>query len=117
MGWRGVFFGMAFFALVAAVSAVVGFRATSRGGRRASTWRIPANYRMVFANPNAKICFGAVFLEGVFVFGLFPYVAVLLREAGETRASIAGLVLAGFGIGGLFYSRYPCWSPASASSA
>jgi predicted MFS family arabinose efflux permease len=100
-----VFAGMAGFALIAAVSAIVGFRGADRARpARFDLARIPANYRAVFANPNAKICFGAVFLEGVFVFGLFPYVAVLLREAGETRASIAGLVLAGFGIGGLCYS-------------
>jgi predicted MFS family arabinose efflux permease len=38
------------------------------------------------------------------VFGLFPYVAPLLHDAGETSASIAGAIIAGFGAGGLLYS-------------
>ena len=105
LGWRGVFVGMGVFALLAAGSALVGFRGTGRERpARLDLATIPANYRIVFANPKAKICYAAVFIEGVFVFGLFPYVAVLLREAGETRAAIAGLVIAGFGVGGLCYS-------------
>ena len=36
--------------------------------------------------------------------GLFPYVAAFLFELGETRLSIAGIVIAGFAIGGLFYT-------------
>ena len=105
VGWRGVFMGMGLFAALATVSALVGFRGVGRERPGHLDWRqIPASYRIVFANPKAKICFGAVFLEGVFVFGMFPYVAVLLQEAGETRASIAGLVIAAFGVGGLVYS-------------
>src|SRR5690606_11173887 len=57
-----------------------------------------------FANPNAKICFGAVFIESLVVFGIFPYMAAILAESGETRASIAGFVLAGFGIGAVVYT-------------
>jgi predicted MFS family arabinose efflux permease len=61
------------------------------------------NYRSIFANPLAKICFGAVFLEAVFMYGVFPYIATMMHQAGETRASIAGIVIAGFGIGGALY--------------
>jgi MFS transporter, DHA1 family, inner membrane transport protein len=105
VGWRGVFLGMGLFALLATASALIGFGGPGRELRARFDWRtIPASFRTVFANPKAKICYGAVFLEGIFVFGMFPFVAVLLREAGETRASIAGLVIAAFGIGGLFYS-------------
>ena len=52
---------------------------------------MPASSR----NPRAKVCFGAVFIEGVVIFGMFPFVALLLLAAGEARASIAGLVLGG----------------------
>ena len=105
VGWRGVFIGMGLFALLATIGAIVGFRATGRERpARLDLAAIPANDRIIVANPRAKICFAAVFLEGVFVFGLFPYIAVLLSAAGETRASIAGLVIAGFGIGGLCYA-------------
>src|SRR5262245_66397407 len=67
------------------------------------------NYRAIFSNPMAKYCFGAVFLEGVFLFGVFPYMAEFLRTEGESRASIAGIVIAGFGIGGVVYTFMVGW--------
>ena len=36
--------------------------------------------------------------------GLFPYLAAFLFELGETSLSIAGIVIAGFAVGGLFYT-------------
>jgi predicted MFS family arabinose efflux permease len=50
------------------------------------------------------VCFSAVFVEGIVIFGLFPFVALLLLAAGEPRASIAGLVIAGFSGGGVIYA-------------
>ena len=45
--------------------------------------------------------------------GLFPFVAAFLFELGETRLSIAGIVIACFAVGGLFYtmsvSRFLPW--------
>jgi predicted MFS family arabinose efflux permease len=35
---------------------------------------------------------------------LFPYLAAFLFELGETSLSIAGIVIAGFAVGGLFYT-------------
>ena len=61
-------------------------------------------YRTIFANPNAIVVFGAVFIEGCCVLGLFPYLAAFLFELGETSLSIAGIVIAGFAVGGLFYT-------------
>jgi hypothetical protein len=47
-------------------------------------------YRTIFANPNAKVCFTAVFIEGCCVLGLFPYVAAseLSVEARATALSL-----------------------------
>jgi predicted MFS family arabinose efflux permease len=36
--------------------------------------------------------------------GIFPYVALLLAQNGEPRAMIAGIVIAGFALGGAIYS-------------
>ena len=36
--------------------------------------------------------------------GLFPFIASFLFELGETSLSIAGIVIAGFAVGGLFYT-------------
>ena len=104
-GWRGVFAVLGVFALAVAILAYLAFRnvatAPPQPFNRAAA---VANFRDIFADPRAKVCFGAVFLEAVFIHGLFPYVAVLLLGIGETRASIAGLLIAAFAIGGVGYS-------------
>jgi MFS transporter, DHA1 family, inner membrane transport protein len=103
-GWRGVFFVTGALGAIASVIAVPRFRGivTVTTDRFDLSNMIP-NYHSIFRNPLAKICFSAVFLEAVFMYGCFPYIATMLRESGEPRASIAGIVIAGFGIGGALY--------------
>ena len=103
VGWRGVFFVTGALGLAASIIAVPGFRGMSAATGTFDLSTMLPNYRAIFRNPLAKICFGTVFLEAVFMYGVFPYVATMLHEAGETRASIAGIVIAGFGIGGALY--------------
>ena len=104
-GWRAVFLVVGLIGLAALANALIGLRGVAQApATRASVRSIPAGYLAIFKNPRAKFCFLAVFLEGVAVFGLFPFVALLLLTAGEPRASIAGLVIAGFSIGGVVYS-------------
>jgi predicted MFS family arabinose efflux permease len=104
-GWRAVFLGVGLCAVAALVNAVVNLRHVAQAPpARLDLASIPARYLAIVANPRAKICFFAVFLEGVAIFGLFSFVALLLVAAGETRASIAGLVIGGFSIGGIAYS-------------
>ena len=104
-GWRGIFVGMAVLAAVATVAALIGFRGvTSSSAARVSIRSLPSTYAAIFQNPLAKICYGAVLIEAICLFGLMPYVAGLLAERGEPRATIAGLVMAGFGVGGIFYA-------------
>ncbi len=104
-GWRAVFVTVGICCAISFVNGLIHLRAAADVPRKAFSLRaIPSGYLAVVANPRAKFCFLAVFLEGVAVFGLFPYVAVLLMQAGEPRAAIAGLVIAGFSIGGMLYS-------------
>jgi predicted MFS family arabinose efflux permease len=104
-GWRGVFLGTAGTGVLALWAAMIGLRAVVPEVReRFDLATSVGNFRAIFANPLAKLCFGVVFLEGTFLFGLFPHMAALLYAGGETRASIAGIVLAGFGVGGLIYT-------------
>ena len=63
-----------------------------------------ANYHVVLTNPLAKVCFGAVFFDSLLVFGLFPYTGTILEAQGETSATIAGIIIAVFGIGAIVYS-------------
>ena len=104
-GWRGIFLVLGLFGLFVAIAAFFAFRniAIPKPGpfRLAA---IPEGFRSVFADPRAKVCFAAVFVEALFIHGLFPYVAILLIASGETRASIAGVVIAAFGLGGVIYS-------------
>lgn len=104
-GWRGVFAALSLFALAVAIAAFFALRAVVPS-QRASFDRkvVVASFRSIFADPRAKVCFGSVFFEAIFIHGLFPYVAVLLLASGEARASIAGLLIATFAMGGVLYS-------------
>lgn len=106
VGWRGVFFVLGGLGALAFAIAIPGFRGLAETTGRFDLSTLGPNYRAILSNPLAKICFGAVFLEGVFMYGVFPYIATMLHDAGETRASIAGVVLAGFGIGGVAYAMF-----------
>lgn len=105
-GWRAVFFAIAACGAATFVNAFVNLRtaATPTPAAPFNLKFVLASYQAILANPRAKFCFLAVYLEGVAVFGLFPFVALLLLAAGETRASIAGVVIAGFSVGGVAYS-------------
>ncbi|MGB6349873.1 MAG: MFS transporter [Pseudolabrys sp.] len=109
IGWRGVFFVTGAINLIALAVAIPGFRSMEdKPGRFDLSTLIP-NYRAIFSNPMAKYCFGAVFVEAIFLFGVFPYMAVLLSAEGHVRASVAGIVLAGFGVGGVIYTFMVGW--------
>jgi predicted MFS family arabinose efflux permease len=105
IGWRGVFFLMAGVAVIALATAVVGYRGIPVvSAERPAGTSLLATYGSIFRNPLAKICFGSVLFEGMALFGIFPYIAIMLQQAGETRASIAGIVISGFGFGGIVYT-------------
>jgi predicted MFS family arabinose efflux permease len=106
LGWRGVLAVLGLLAVVASVAVAIGFRggALKRAPAKVDLSVLSHGYRTIFANPNARVCYPAVFIEGCCVLGLFPYVASFLFEQGVTSLSISGLVIAGFAVGGLFYT-------------
>jgi predicted MFS family arabinose efflux permease len=105
MGWRGVLAILGVLVVVAAIAVAAGFRgADLKRPPRMGFSALKHGYRTIFTNPNARVCYAAVFIEGCCVLGLFPYIAAFLFELGETSLSIAGIVIAGFAIGGLFYT-------------
>jgi predicted MFS family arabinose efflux permease len=71
--------------------------------RKISLASMRTSYRTVFANPSAVVCYSAVFIEGICIFGLLPYLAVLLEASGKGSIQEAGFVLAGLGLGGLLF--------------
>jgi predicted MFS family arabinose efflux permease len=106
VGWRGVFAVFGLFGLIVALAAFVILLGVvvSKPAAPFSLPNVVNGFRSIFADPRAKICFGSVFLEAVFIQGLLPYVAILLLASGATSASVAGIVIAAFGLGGLTYS-------------
>ncbi len=103
--WRGMFVGLGAISLAAMALGIYGLRDLPRGEPQPIDVRsVLARNRAIFAIRAARICYGTVALEALFLFGIFPYVAVLLIKGGEPRASIAGLVVAAFAVGGMFYS-------------
>jgi predicted MFS family arabinose efflux permease len=92
LGWRGVLAILGGLGVVAAIAVAAGFRgAELKHPPRSNLSALKSGYRTIFTNPNARICYSAVFVEGCCVLG-------------ETSLSVAGIVIAGFAIGGLFYT-------------
>ncbi|MET3845808.1 MFS transporter [Bradyrhizobium sp. OAE829] len=104
LGWRGVLAVLGILVIVASVAVAAGFRgAALTRPPKTNLSALRHGYRTIFSNPNA-FCYAAVFIEGCCVLGLFPFIASFLFELGETRLSVAGIVIAGFAVGGLIYT-------------
>ncbi|MCO5129661.1 MAG: MFS transporter [Xanthobacteraceae bacterium] len=105
-GWRGVLGFLGVTTVIASVAVGVGLSRTSTaiasgGTSLATLWH---GYQVLFRNPRTRVCYSVVFIEGCCVLGVFPFVAAFLFDLGETRLSIAGVVIAGFALGGLVYT-------------
>jgi predicted MFS family arabinose efflux permease len=104
LGWRGVLAILGLLVVAASVAVAAGFRGKAITHPPKTNLRMLRHgYRTIFTNPNAR-CYAAVFIEGCCVLGLFPYLASFLFDLGEKSLSIAGIVIAGFAVGGLFYT-------------
>lgn len=104
IGWRGVFL------MAGALSATAGLLVILALKPRPDALRPPlsfsgalANYATVFANPQTKLLYGLVIVEGALIFGMPPFVAAILQERSGVGASQAGIVIAGTGLGGIVY--------------
>ncbi|MBI5319772.1 MFS transporter [Bradyrhizobium sp.] len=105
LGWRGVLVLLGVLVIASSIVIAAGFRGAALARPpHAGFSAIRQGYRTIFSNPNARYCYAAVFIEGCCVLGLFPYIASFLFDLGEVRLSIAGIVIAGFAVGGLFYT-------------
>jgi predicted MFS family arabinose efflux permease len=105
LGWRGVLAVLGVLVVMASVAVAAGFRGSAlKHPPRTSLSALKTGYHTIFTNPNARVCYSAVFVEGCCVLGLFPFIAAFLFDLGQTSLSIAGLVIAGFAVGGLIYT-------------
>jgi len=105
IGWRGVMVCAAALGVTAAGAAITMLpKEAEQGSGQLHVGQALARYSLVLKNPRSFVCFGIVFLEGLAIYGVMPFIGDLLRsrEAGGLRE--AGFVIGGLGIGGLLYA-------------
>lgn len=60
-------------------------------------------YQRVLRKPFSSVIYLIVLIEGFLIFGVFPFVALVI-DSGDSKGSVqAGMILAAFGVGGLCY--------------
>jgi predicted MFS family arabinose efflux permease len=67
-------------------------------------YALVTQYGGMLKRPNAPLVLGTVLLEGLFVFGGLSFLASSLTDRFNINYAYAGLMVAGFGVGGLAYS-------------
>ncbi len=104
LGWRGVFHLAAAITAIAFIAMTVVLKPSNVVRPPFSFAVAMERYRGLVAKPRARALFALVFVEGICIMGVLPFIAPILvaREAGG--AAEAGIALAGFAIGGLIYS-------------
>lgn len=103
IGWRGVLGCSAALAIAAAIAALLFM---PRSAERPSPVRLDealARYRLVLANPRSLVCFGVVFLDGLAVYGITPFIGEMLRSRDAGGLREAGFVVGGLGLGGILF--------------
>jgi predicted MFS family arabinose efflux permease len=106
-GWRAVFVASTAVSALALVAAMVWLPARAAADRRTFSLSVAmTKYVSVFENKLWVVCYAGVFIEGIVVMGLMPYVAMMLeaRHMGGIRE--AGFVVAGVGMGGFVYALF-----------
>jgi len=104
LGWRFAIGLGAVIAMVALAVSMVTLKPRNVPRAAISVASVRASYATVFANAKAAVCYTAVFIEGIVVFGLLPYIAAMLEARGAGGIAEAGLVISGMGVGGLIYT-------------
>lgn len=106
-GWRASMLAGAAIAFAALVLTLTQLKPASRHlSAKFTLDGMREGFRQVAANPRSRVCFITVFIEGILIFGLLPYIAALLEARGAGGLREAGFVIAGLGIGGLLYTGF-----------
>jgi predicted MFS family arabinose efflux permease len=106
IGWRGVMGLCAAAAGLAFVVLTIDSRGRTRApaGPRPRPAEVVRRYATILRMPAAQPLFIGVFLEGMAVFGVFPFLAVLLGQGGTSGTARAGLAVGAFAVGGFGYT-------------
>lgn len=104
IGWRAVFvLTSALVALSTLAAFILIGAARSGSGETFGPGSIARRYRRVFGNRKAFRLYPLVFIGGAATFGVFPLVSAIFAARSDAGALEAGIVLAGFGIGGVLF--------------
>jgi predicted MFS family arabinose efflux permease len=104
VGWRAVLGGAAGLAVLAAAAAIGMLPRSAQPRTPLRVDEAAARYQLVLGNPRSFVCFGVVFLEGLAIYGIMPFIGDLLQSRGAGGLREAGFVIGGLGIGGLLYA-------------
>lgn len=104
IGWRGV-------QMLCASASLLGIAMLRERDpappRRLALAEAMGRYRTILAQPAARVCYLAVFLEGAMLHGTFPFLAPLFAERGlaaDSGAAEAGFAVAGYALGGFVFA-------------
>jgi predicted MFS family arabinose efflux permease len=107
IGWRDAFLLIGAAAgLCTAALAINADSAPPSGRGRAASYR---GYALLLRDRTARLVLVAVFVEGVCCFGPLAYFGAMLRDGFALPYATIGLLLSGYGVGGLLYSRSVRW--------
>ncbi len=105
INWRSFFYVGACVTGIAALGAAFKLTEPKKpDAPRANLLQAYQSYPVIFRNPKSLLCYGAVFLEAIAVFGILPYVAEILESHQLGGPKEAGMIIAGIGVGGILYS-------------
>lgn len=105
LGWRLVLLGSGLLAVAAAALAFKFMKPRADAARPAfSLAGMRRGYAAILQSPRARVSYAAVFVEGLLIFGVAPFIAVLLERRGAGGVREAGFVIAGIGLGGIAYT-------------
>jgi predicted MFS family arabinose efflux permease len=102
-GWRSVFAVTTVFAAGIAAASFLRLHGRDEPRRAFSIAAAVADYAFLMGNRRAVIVCTTVLCEGLFMFGVFPFVAPTLLARGQGGTLIAGLCIASYALGGLIY--------------
>ncbi len=106
-GWRSVFLVMGGLYAIVTLLCILELRSTRIDWRKSPApvrvKNVLARYRSIAIRPHPKQVLLTVFLEGFFLYGGVAYLGAFLRHKFGIDYATIGLLLSGFGIGGLVY--------------
>ncbi len=103
VGWRMAFAALG--AVFLAVAVILTVRTSSGwAGSRGAAFRPFAVYRSLVALPGMRWLFAVGIAETLFFFGGYAFLGAFLKARFDVSFTVVGLILAGYGVGGLLYS-------------